>query len=86
MGHVAQRRDAWGSWDVFWGLSISFLGYYPCLADGLSPGELQSQDKFISLSCDRLLIVFCPFWTRKAVSGEGYGAFRKLLMGVCIWF
>lgn len=59
---------------------------FPCLAGGLSPGELQSQDKFIPLSCDRRFIVFCPFWTAKAVSGDGYGAFRKLLMGVCLWF
>lgn len=71
---------------ICWGLTISFPRYSPCLAGGLSPGELQSQDKFIPLSCDRRFIVFCPFWTAKAVSGDGYGAFRKLLMGVCLWF
>lgn len=69
---------------MHWGLMISFPRYSLCLADELSPGELQRQDEFISLPCDRRFIVFCPFWTRKAVSGDGYSAFRKLLMGVCL--
>lgn len=53
-------------WVSGFGLTISVPRSPPCLADGFSPGELQSQDGFISLPSDRHFIVFGPFRTREA--------------------
>lgn len=40
---------------------------FPRLAEEIGfSGELQSQDRLISLPSDRRFIVFCPSWTREA--------------------